>query len=129
MLLFSRCRFIDCAFRGTVFDRTILRDCEATECTFAYAALSDTDVKRCTLRRCDFTESRFDNANLAKTAFEDCRMTATEFFLTSLAGIDLSSCLLAGIRTSSGAPELCGAIVDRFQASELARILGVEIKD
>ncbi|MFR4804331.1 MAG: pentapeptide repeat-containing protein [Eggerthellaceae bacterium] len=75
------------------------------QCTFAYAALSDTDVKRCTLRRCDFTESRFDNANLAKTAFEDC--ADGKFFLI-LAGIDLSSCLLAGIRGRAALPS-CAA--------------------
>ncbi len=61
-------------------------------------------------------------------AFEETRLTGASFFKTSLAGIDLTGCPLEGIRVSEHYTELRGAIVDLFQAAELAKLLGITIK-
>jgi hypothetical protein len=47
---------------------------------------------------------------------------------TSLAGIDLSSCDISGLRVSDTFRELRGAVVSSEQAAQLAGLLGVQVK-
>ena len=61
-----------------------------------------------------------------KNRFENCRILGTELLHTPLKGIDFTSDDLEGIRVTI--PELRGAIVTMEQASELAKLLGVEIR-
>ena len=58
-----------------------------------------------------------------------CSFVQAEFFKTPLKGIDFTDCTLDGIRLSEGKSELKGAIVSSYQAAELARLLGVIIKE
>ena len=62
-------------------------------------------------------------------AFRDCDLTGTRLFHTPLAGLDLTTCHLEGLVLSDGGEELRGVIVDRWQAGELARRLGIVIRD
>ena len=59
--------------------------------------------------------------------FCSCSLTGAEFFRTPLAGIDLTTDDIGGIAVAG--PELRGAVVTAYQASELARLLGVVIRD
>lgn len=60
---------------------------------------------------------------------EDCRFIATDFFRTPLKDLDFTTCTLEGISVSDGGSELQGAVVNLYQAAELARLLGVIVKD
>ncbi|MEG0379731.1 MAG: pentapeptide repeat-containing protein, partial [Eubacterium sp.] len=65
---------------------------------------------------------------LKNTCFEACNLSQVDFLHTSLKGIDLTSNTLHGL-SLTGALELRGAVVNLFQAAELAKLLGVIIKD
>ena len=56
------------------------------------------------------------------------RMAETSFFHTPLAGIDFTSCELRALALSQESTELKGAVVDLYQAAELAKRLGLIIK-
>ena len=47
---------------------------------------------------------------------------------TSLRGLDLRRCRLEGLTAGDNLRELRGAIVDSFQAAELAHLLGLDIR-
>ena len=53
----------------------------------------------------------------------------TNLFQTPLAGVDLTTCTLQGLVLSESLTELRGAVLDRFQAAELARRFGVIVRD
>ena len=50
-------------------------------------------------------------------------------FRTSLAGVDLTACQLAGIVLSDAMGKLSGCMMDLYQAAGIAQRLGVVIKD
>jgi len=58
-----------------------------------------------------------------------CDLTRAELAHTSLKGVDLSGCEIAGLRVSSTFAELRGARVSPEQAVQLAGLLGVEVVD
>ena len=63
-------------------------------------------------------------------SFDACNLMEAEFYRTSLKGIDLSNSEISGIRiTNLANNELRGSSVSSLQALELARMLGVEIRD
>ena len=60
-------------------------------------------------------------------SFESCKLVKINFCRTRLAGIDFSANQLEGILISGD--ELRDAVVSPLQAMELARLLGVRVKD
>ena len=64
---------------------------------------------------------------MKKMGLEGCDLSGAELYGTSLAGLDLRSCGVQGIRVSENCAELRGAKMDMFQAAEMARLLGIEI--
>ena len=87
--------------------------------------------------RAKFHPARFESCCLDGAAFYEAKPKALAFAGGSLAeaelggmplkGIDLRSTDIRGIRLTGG--ELKGAIVSPVQAMELARLLGVEIRE
>ena len=59
----------------------------------------------------------------------DCSLSGVSFFQTPLSGLDLTSCRLEGLILSQDGGELRGAVVDRWQAAELAKRMGLVIKE
>ena len=71
-----------------------------------------------------------DNCQFTNVEFEHCNLVEAEFHRTSLKGIDLTSSEIAGIRIGSiPGGELKGATVTSLQALDIARMLGITIKD
>ena len=62
-------------------------------------------------------------------SLERCRLTGANLFRTSLGGLDLSSCQLEGLILSERGDELRGAVVGLAQAAQLAKRLGIIIKE
>lgn len=70
----------------------------------------------------------FTQCSLSRVTFQDCDLKQASFIHTPLKNVDLSSCNIAGIVLSEYCTELRGAIVDTYQAADLARRLGIVIK-
>jgi uncharacterized protein YjbI with pentapeptide repeats len=69
-----------------------------------------------------FAESKIKKIKLIKLIF-----SGTDFFKTSLRGIDLSDCIIDGIKISADLFELKGAKISAEQAIELVRVFDIEV--
>lgn len=74
-----------------------------------------------------WTARRFTRPSPRALAFAGGSLAEAELGGMPLKGIDLRSADIRGIRLAGG--ELKGAIVSPVQAMELARLLGVEIRE
>lgn len=87
---------------------------------FRCVCFSESDLRSGVLAGCRLEYAEFDR----------CDLSQAELFGTPLAGISLVGNTIAGIRFGAAeSRELRGAVVDRMQALELARMLGFEIEE
>ena len=78
-----------------------------------------------TMRSVGFDECRFE-----RVEFSLCDLTMAEFSRTRLKGLSFVDSDIRGIRVGdTGSFELKGLKVSALQASELARLLGLEIEE
>ena len=68
-------------------------------------------------------ESKFKRFSVVNTNLEK-----VDFFKTSLKGIDVSTCNIAGITVSENFNEIKGIQIDALQAADIAQLVGVKIK-
>lgn len=143
-VIFKNCSFVKCSFSGGIFSRCEFSCSRSMGGDFTSASFIDFTIKNSSFRYANFTSSRFERAcikdcdmrgtflarcSLKSTVFSETDFTEGEFYYTSLSGMDLTSCKIFGVRFSDGASELKGVTVDIYQAAELARLLGVKIKE
>jgi len=127
---FYRVEFIGCKLTGTnfsesIFNHTTIRDCKGDYVIFSMSKLRNVSFNQCFLRG-----GGLDNCQFTNVEFEHCNLVEAEFHRTSLKGIDLTSSEIAGIRIGSiPGGELKGATVTSLQALDIARMLGITIKD
>ena len=103
-----------------------------TECSFNGLCVEDVSKQNLSVNSCLFTNCGFIACNYRKSQFSDVvfKNCEAEFHRTSLKGIDLTSSEIAGIRIGSiPGGELKGATVTSLQALDIARMLGITIKD
>ena len=81
------------------------------------------------LERCSLAEAMLTDLALKRTEFTDTDLTAASLQGTMLKGIDLTGCTLTGNSYGEALRELRGAIVSPVQAVELAKLLGVVVRD
>lgn len=87
-------------------------------------------LRNVSFNQCFLRGGGLDNCQFTNVEFEHCNLVEAEFHRTSLKGIDLTSSEIAGIRIGSiPGGELKGATVTSLQALDIARILGITIKD
>jgi uncharacterized protein YjbI with pentapeptide repeats len=133
-LSFSGSLFRDCEFVGTKCMGAGFSDCRFDRVSFCssnfrFADFGFARFARCVFSSSDFTESFLTDCKFGKEIRLDrSRFDSCDFSRTSLKGLDLSACEIESIHVSAAAAELKGAVVDRFQAAELARLLGIVIK-
>lgn len=143
-VIFKNCSFVKCSFSGGIFLRCEFSGSKCIGGNFTSASFIDLTIKNSSFRYANFTSSRLDRVcikscdmrgaflarcSLKNTLFSETDFTEGEFFQTSLSGMDLTSCKIFGVRFSDGAPEIKDATVDMYQAADLARLLGVKIKE
>ena len=105
-------------------------------------------MQQITIDNCSMNYANFDNSVLKGLAFENTELNSSNisqchckdivwkntgqinasFFKTSLYGMDLTDCTINGLVLSDDSSELRGAVVDIYQAAELAKRLGITIK-
>ena len=125
---FSCCEIISSKWIGARFVNSSIKDFTVNESNFNFAILD-----KANLRHIRFSNTTLNNANITESALKDVELEDVElvnanFFKTSLKGIDFTKSQIGGISMSNNFAELKGAIVNPFQASELAKLLGVIIK-
>ena len=79
------------------------------------------------LSACDCSHADLDGCALKNFAAEHTRFFRANFFGTSLKGVDLTTCGLAGITLSAQLAELRGAVLSRWQCADFLRALGAEL--
>lgn len=124
---FLRCRFENCKGVGTAFVHSPMRHVVLEGSPLRMANFSETPFKAVRFSGCDLTESVFLQCVPQDLSFESCKLVKINFCRTRLAGIDFSANQLEGILISGD--ELRDAVVSPLQAVELARLLGVRVKD
>lgn len=92
-----------------------------------YANFSRTRVQAAQFESCCLDGAAFYEARPKGLAFSGGSLVEAELGGMPLKGIDLRSMDIRGVRVVGG--ELAGAIVSPVQAMDLARLLGVEIRD
>ncbi|MGC2872658.1 pentapeptide repeat-containing protein [Ihubacter sp. mB4P-1] len=143
-VLFKNCQLPGCSFAGSWLDRTHFDNCQLvgtdfsqckishtsfTDCAMTMANFTESKLEECSIASCDLTESFFANCKFKKLQMDKNQCIGTEFFKTKLKDVDFTTCILEGIRVSTENGELKGAKVNLFQAAELARMLGIVIKE
>ena len=78
------------------------------------------------MKDCDFSSASMDMVEYKNWKLSNCILQQTNLTQTALAKMDLSTCEIAGLILQG--EELRGAAVSQWQAAELLRFLGVEIK-
>ncbi len=125
----NRIQFHNCQLVGTDFSQCSISHAAYVDCAMAMANFTETKLEQCSMTGCDLTESFFANCKLKKLQFDQNQCIGTEFFKTKLKDVDFTTCILEGMRVSTENGELKGAKVNLFQAAELAKMLGIIIKD
>ena len=122
-----RCRFEDCKAVGLTLAEAKLRQVTFEQCGMRLANLSGCQCKGAGFFRCDLEGASMLGCALGKAPFDRCRLLDCNLCGTALSGIDFTTCDIGGWLQGGG--ELRGAVVTPVQAAELARLLGVVIKE
>ncbi|MEF9983098.1 MAG: pentapeptide repeat-containing protein [Oscillospiraceae bacterium] len=126
---FNTCDFINTKAVGTSFADSKLTFMHFENSNFKYANFTKSNFDNCEIIGSDMTETFFAQSKFKMLSLANSKFIGTEFFKTSLNDIDFSTCELQGIRVSETAEELRGAIVNTYQAADLAKLLGIVIKE
>lgn len=143
-VMFENCDFYNTGFNDACFKNCSFRNCKAVGADFYGSRINHVFFENCVITEAGFDAARFSyvkavNTDFAESSFSTCRFANTEwentnfqnvnFFKTMLKGMDFSGCCIEGITLSEGKAELQGLTVNLFQAVDLAKRLGVVIKD
>lgn len=126
---FNRSLWQSCKYLGANFWQSHLSQITITDCNLQYANFDETIWQDAALAGSDCSQAVFSMCRFKGLTFRDCRFIGTNFFQTALRGIDFEPNILEGIIVSDDAHELQGAIVSALQAAELAKLLGLVVKD
>ena len=127
---FARTRFVGCKLEGARLGKALLRSSRFVDCMCRYANMGEMTIEGSSLIGCDLREAFLNEVRFrGKPQFDKCDLTRVDLFRTSLKGMDLSTCNIAGIAVSDTHNELRGALISRDQAQDLVGMLGVRIVD
>jgi len=142
--LFQSCDVTGCDMNKCYIDRAAFISCKGVGVKFADSIIKNFSVVDSNFNYSNFDMSRFENVWIEKTKLDSGNMAGckckqmfwketslmnTSFFKTPLRGMDFSDSQITGLVLSDDHSELRGVIVDLYQAAELAKRLGVVIKD
>ena len=114
-------RLTGCNLSGTNLHNVLFYRCKLDLSLF-----HDSQLTGCQFQECDLREADFQNTVLKRVIFRDCDLRNTRYPSTSLSGIDLRGSQLAGMHADTN--ELQGALVDPFQVTDIASMLGLVVE-
>ncbi len=133
-----------CNFSDSFINRTSFRSCKGIGSKFTGTVIKNLHITECNLNYANFDSSRFENVKIERTKLESSNLTQcrlkqvvwrevslvnASFFHTALCNMDFSDSVIHGLSLSDDNRELQGAVVDLYQAAELAKRLGIVIKE
>ena len=125
---FARCRLEGCKLEGAQLTKTFWRSCRVVDCMCRYTNWGEATLEGVTLTGCDLREAFLSEVRFrARTRLERCSLVQADLFRTTLKGMDLSTCDLAGISVSDTHAELRGMRIAPEQAVDLVGMLGVVV--
>ncbi|MBE7719993.1 pentapeptide repeat-containing protein [Lacrimispora indolis] len=142
-VVFRACDISNCNFEDSYFNRTEFLSSKGLGVKFCGNTMLHTVILDCNFNYGNFDSSRLEHIRFSDTQIRggfltQCRCKAVEwnranlenasFFKTVMRGMDFTSSMIQGLVLSDGCPEIKGAVVDLYQAAELAKYLGVVIK-
>lgn len=125
----QRCRFTGCKALGAGLYGGLFQQVSFQGCQLGYANFDKSRLRHVTFTETDLKSGSLSNCTLKYTEFRDCALTQVSFVHTLLKGLDLTTCRIGGLTLSADHHELQGVVVDTFQAADLARRLGVVVKE
>ena len=123
-IVFDSCKGVGAKLTGTVLKHLSLEECHFDDANFDSSRLEHVQIVRTRLNNGNLTACR-----CRQVSFSGAGLKNTSFFKTSMRGMDLSDSEIGGLTVSDDNRELSGVIVDLYQAAELAKKLGIIIKD
>lgn len=121
-VVFKHCRMIGCDF-----SKTFMRNVTFSHCLLNYANFSFSNAQNIAFEDCDISETSFNESKLKDISLVDCQLKEAEFIHTPLQDIDVSTCNIEEIVVTTDS--LKGIIVNPYQAIDLSRLLGLQIKE
>ena len=121
-----RVEALQCRGMGAQLDRSVLRDVLFDQCRLGYLTVSECRLLQTAFADCELENLLLYGCQLKDAAFERCRMTAAEVTGTSLAGVDLSTDDISGLKAQLEC--LKGAEISVVQAPELCALMGLVIR-
>lgn len=122
-----RVEFIGCKLLGADLTGARLSHVRLSQCNGQYLSLSESRLRTCLLEECDLRFADFTHCRPEPAAFDRCRLEEADCSHMPLAGIDLRTSHIAGLRLHPA--DLRGAVVSTVQLPDLAPLLGVVVED
>lgn len=142
-VIVASCNFSNCLFPDSFLQRVIfkaskgtgarmtgssLKDVTFTDCSMGYMNFGDSKLESFRVEDSDLENGSFAQCKFKNAAFTNVRLQNTSFFKTTLKGMDFTTCDIKGLVLSDECSEVRGAVMDLYQAAEMARRLGIVIK-
>ena len=142
-MLFISCNFSNCLFRDSFLRRVSFQRSKGTGARMTESSLKDVSIMECSMQYLNLDDSKLEsfrvedtdleNGNFAQckckgVTFSQVRLQNASFFKTPLKGMDFTTCDIKGLVLSDECSEVRGAVMDLYQAAELAKRLGIVIK-
>ena len=120
-----RSRFHECRGTGAVIDASVIRSAQFENCKLNYLTVSACKISGLRFKNCELARMMLHSCKPKNLKIEGCSLERAEFVETPLAGVDLSTDDISGIRLPVDA--LRGAKISSVQAPQICGMLGVEI--
>ncbi|MFQ7026691.1 MAG: pentapeptide repeat-containing protein, partial [Acutalibacteraceae bacterium] len=139
----NHCEFANCNFSEGYFKHVQWIDCKGDGADFSQSSFMNITIENGSYFCTNFTGNIMDdasiqNANMSNAFMPESKfkrfsvvntnLEKVDFFKTSLKGIDVSTCNIAGITVSENFNEIKGIQIDALQAADIAQLVGVKIK-
>ncbi|MBX3011116.1 MAG: pentapeptide repeat-containing protein [Caldilineaceae bacterium] len=123
----QRMELLDCQLLGFNTLEAYLQQVRFQGCNGQFASFRFSILKMVRFEQCDLRQADFQRTDLSGVVFHKCDLRGAQLSGATLKGTDFRGSQIEELRV--GLQELPGAIVDPFQASYIAGLLGVVIKD
>lgn len=124
---FFRVRFDRCKGTGSIVRQSKFKFVQFSQCLFSLADFSESNFEQVRFLDSSFSESAFQSLKQSAWVTHKVDFSEADLIDTPLTGMDLSGCVLHGVRLSP--QKLKGLTVDTEQAVGLVALLGVKVKE
>lgn len=125
---FNRCRFLSSKGLGARFCGSVIQNVVIKDCSLNYANFDASKLEKIRIEETQLESGNISQCKCKSLVWLSVRLTNASFFQTSLKGMDFTTCEISGLTLSDELTELKGAVVDLYQAADLAKRLGLVIK-